>query len=163
MSRSSDVDLLRHGARRERISARLTENEYRRLEALREHTGTDASTWFRWALMSLIYEQLPEPGALGAVRQGLLAFKDNSKVLGPTLHVIHVRYPTPIKLKVDELLAQLPGVRPGTFLRWVLAKYAPMAMALPSKAARDADYDVLNRQLSELTKAAPPVIIEALP
>lgn len=163
MSRSSDVDLLRHGARRERISARLTEEEYRVLEALREHTGTDASTWFRWALMSLVYEQLPQPNALDAIKQGIFAFKDKCKLFGPTARVVHVRYPTPIKLKVNELLAQLPGVRPGTFLRWVLAKYAPMAMAQPSKAARDADYEALNRQLRELTQEAPPVVVEALP
>ena len=156
MPASEDLDLIHHGHRYERLSGRFSEQEVALMKQLAEHAATDVSVWFRWALMTIVYERLPQENALPVMKASILTFKGLAKTLGPTKQVFHVRYPIVIRQRLAPIFTYMPDLKPGTFLRWVLAEYAPRTLEAPSRAQLDAAADEKLQHLREEAKKRPP-------
>jgi hypothetical protein len=154
------LERLHFGARNALLSARFSAAEVTTIDLLVRHAGTDISTWFRSVLMLVVHQWATTEEGLNEVQTSVATFKLRVKGLGRTEHVRHVRYAESLHAKVEELCALL-NIKPGTFLRWLLAEFAQETLSKPSKAEQAAAYDALQQQLLD-RRRQPAVNVKAL-
>lgn len=160
MPYSADLERLQFGVRNALLSARFSTLETATIDRLVQHAGTDISTWFRGVLMVVVHQWATTEEGLNEIQASVVAFKQRVKGLGPTERVRHVRCAEGLHQKVEELCVTL-NIKPGTFLRWLLAEFAQETLSKPSKAEQLAAYDALQQQMLD-HRRQPAVNVKAL-
>lgn len=145
----------RLGRKDKAVGVRLSDPERARFQQVVQHLQVPPSVWVRHVMQHMV-----ETGRRGtgheALRDQLLAFRQQVRGMGPTGPTLVERVQGSVAQEFTRLLRQLgPGIKLGTGLRWALWTQGEAALARPGKGDLVAAYDALHQHVYNPVNRAP--------